>query len=168
MLFNNTVNLYEAQAEVEGNDVDMVVKDPETQEGLESIADEIETNMQQSALESMTYFENGEEVLKEFCASEEAQALLEARKMSKKTFVRLGKNDDLTRRTNMACLILAREKKDPLFNKLALNRVKEKQIRNAIYKKYQNMAKRLAMLSQKKHIQAMKQMPSINFNAFNK
>ena len=87
--------------------------------------------------------------------------------MSKRTFVRLGKNDDLTRRKNMACLIIAREKKDPLFNKLALNRVKERQLRQQIFKKYGHMADRIAKKSQVKHIKDMKKMkalPKIQFN----
>lgn len=149
------------------NDVDVVNKDPDTAEGAESIADEIESNMQQAALENLSFFKNGEEALNEFVNSEEVAALVEARKMTKKTFVRLGKNDDLQRRTNMACLILAREAKDPLFNKLALNRVKERQLRNAIFKKYSSKATRLAKISQKKHIkdmQKMKALPAITMN----
>ena len=87
--------------------------------------------------------------------------------MSKKTFVRLGKTDDLTRRTNLACLILARENKDPLWKKLAINRVNERKIRNAIYNRYRNKGARIAKLSQKQHIkdmQKMKALPAIKFN----
>ena len=87
--------------------------------------------------------------------------------MSKKTFVRLGKNDDLTRRKNMACLIIAREKKDPLFNKLALNRIKERQLRQQIFKKYGNLADKIAKKSQQKHIKDMRKMPALkNLNPF--
>ena len=141
-------------------------KDPETSEGVDNIAAEIEDNMQGSALEAMSYFEGGEAYIKECCQPETANALLEARKMSKRTLVRLGKNDDLTRRINMGCLILAREKKDPLFNKLALNRVKERDLRKKIFKKYHNQAKRIALISQRKHIKDMKKLPAINFNAY--
>ena len=149
------------------NDVDLVNKDPDTEEGQKAIANEIEDNCRQQALESLTYFENGEQALKEFCNSEEVQALVEARKMPKKTFVRLGKADDLQRRKNMACLILARENNDPLFKKLAKNRLQERKIRNAIYKRYGNKADRVAKISQKQHIkdmQKMKALPAIQFN----
>ena len=167
MLFNNYL---EADANLDtAEDVDgLQNKDPETEEGAENIAKEIETNIQASALESLTYFEGGDQAIKEFCQSEEAQVLVEARKMSKRTFVRLGKVDDLTRRKNMACLIIAREKKDPLFNKLALNRVKERQLRQQIFKKYGNLADRIAKKSQQKHIKDMKKMPALKkFNPFN-
>lgn len=167
MLFNNFL---EADANLDtAEDVDgLQNKDPETEEGAENIAKEIETNIQAAALESLTYFEGGDQAIKEFCQSEEAQVLVEARKMSKRTFVRLGKVDDLTRRKNMACLIIAREKKDPLFNKLALNRVKERQLRQQIFKKYGNLADKIAKKSQQKHIKDMKKMPALKkFNPFN-
>ena len=164
MIFEDLNAMKEAE---EITDIDILVKDPNTAEGQEAIADEIESNMKSCALENMTYFENGEQALKEFCNSEVVAAMLEARKMSKRTFVRLGQNDDLTRRRNMTCLILAREKKDPLFDKLAKNRIKEREIRSAIYKKYGHMAERIAVLSQKKHIKDMRKMkslPSIKVN----
>ena len=166
MLFNNFL---EADDISKAEDVDgLQNKDPETEEGVDNIAKEIETNIQTAALESLTYFDGGDQAIKEFCQSEEAQVLVESRKMSKKTFVRLGKNDDLTRRKNMACLIIAREKKDPLFNKLALNRVKERQLRQQIFKKYGNLADRIAKKSQQKHIKDMKKMPALQkFNPFN-
>lgn len=167
MLFNNVL---ESDANLNtAEDVDgLQNKDPETEEGAENIAKEIETNIQAAALESLTYFEGGDQAIKEFCQSEEAQVLVEARKMSKRTFVRLGKVDDLTRRKNMACLIIAREKKDPLFNKLALNRVKERQLRQQIFKKYGNLADKIAKKSQQKHIKDMRKMPALKkFNPFN-
>ena len=164
MLFNNYIK---ESDDMETNDIDAVNKDPDTEEGAMNIANEIERACEESALENITFFENGEQALKEFCESEQVQALVEARKMSKKTFVRLGKTDDLTRRTNLACLILARENHDPLWKKLALNRVNERKIRNAIYKRYRNKGERIAKLSQKQHIkdmQKMKALPAIKFN----
>ena len=165
MLFNNFL---EADDISKAEDVDgLQNKDPETEEGVDNIAKEIETNIQTAALESLTYFDGGDQAIKEFCQSEEAQVLVESRKMSKKTFVRLGKNDDLTRRKNMACLIIAREKKDPLFNKLALNRIKERQLRQQIFKKYGNLADKIAKKSQQKHIKDMRKMPALkNLNPF--
>lgn len=148
--------------EMDNDIVDAVVsRDPDTPEGVENIANDVENLMQQQALESVSYFENGEAALKNFCESAEVQALVEARKMSKKTFVRLGKNDDLTRRTHLACLLLAKEHNDSLFKALALNRVKERKIRNAIFTKYGSKAKIIALKSQKTHIKAMRKMPAL-------
>lgn len=158
MIFNSYLE-EASEDQVDTNDVDVVANDAETND--DAIADEIESNMQQAALENVSYFENGEEALKEFCQSDEVQALMEARKMSKKTFVRIGQNDDLTRRKNMACLILARENKDPLFFKLAKNRQQERKLRNAIYKRYGNKAGKVAKLSQKKHIKDMRKMKAL-------
>jgi hypothetical protein len=152
----------ENNTEMDNDIVDAVVsRDPDTPEGVENIANDVENLMQQQALESVSYFENGETALKNFCESAEVQALVEARKMSKKTFVRLGKNDDLTRRTHLACLLLAKEHNDSLFKALALNRVKERKIRNAIFTKYGSKAKIIALKSQKTHIKAMKKMPAL-------
>lgn len=142
-------------------------KDPETAEGTDNIAKEIEANMQAAALESVSYFEGGEEAVKGFTESAEIQSLVEARKIPKKTFVRLGKADDLTRRENMACLIIAREKNDPLWKQLADIRKKERKTRNQIYARYKNQAKRIARISQKQHIkdmQHMKALPKISLN----
>lgn len=151
----------EATDTVEDNDIDAVSKDPETQAGQEAIAKEVESNLEASALINLPFFENGEQALKEFCESEQVQALVEARKMPKKTFVRIGKDDDLTRRTNMACLILARENKDPLFDQLAKNRKQERKLRNQIYRRYGNKARKIAKMSQKEHIKDMQKMKAL-------
>lgn len=139
----------------------MLNKDPETAEGLNNIANDVESLMQQAALEGSIYFDGGEEALKNFTESAEVQALVEARRMSKTTLVRLGKNDDLTRRAHLASIIIAREKNDPLFHQLALNRVKERKLRNAIFKKYGNKSMMVAKKSQKQHIAAMRKMPAL-------
>lgn len=158
MLFN----FNESGKDPVSDEIDAIVNtDPDTAEGADNIANQVEDLMMQSALEAVTYFENGEEAVKNFTESAEVQGLLEARKMSKKTFVRLGKNDDLTRREHLAAIIIAKEKGDTLFNQLALNRVKERKLRNAIFQKYGNKAKVVAKQSQKKHIKSMQKMPSL-------
>ena len=156
MIFGNVI-----KEEAEVNDIDILTADPETAEGEDLIAAEVESNMQVAALESVGYFDGGEDAQKAFVESGEVQALVEARKMSKKTFVRLNKNDDFTRRAHLASLILARNAKDPLFNKLALNRVKERELRRAIFKKYESKARTVAKKSQAQHIKNMKKMPAL-------
>ena len=144
------------------DDLDKVInKDPETPEGMEQIANDVENLMRQSALENASFFENGEEAVKNFTESAEVKALIENRKMGKKTFVRLGKNDDLTRRSHLAALLIAKEKNDPLFKKLALNRVQERKLRKAIFARYGNKAELVAKRSQKQHIKDMKKMPAL-------
>ena len=164
MFYDSFIN---ESAEVEAKDDDGILGVTVGEKSDDDIAREVEANMQQAALENVCFFENGDQALREFVSSEAAEPMLEARKMSKRTFERLGQNDDLTRRRNMTCLILAREKKDPLFDKLAKNRIEEREIRSAIYKKYGHMAERIAVLSQKKHIKDMRKMkslPSIKVN----
>lgn len=160
MLFGNVIHENDAN---EINDIDATanIADPDTEQGLETIAAEVENNMKIAAIESVTYFEGGEAAQKNFIESAEVQALVEARKMSKHTFIRLNKNDDFTRRAHLASLILARNAKDPLFNKLALNRVKERQLRNQIFKKYESKARLVAKKSQVNHIKVMKKMPAL-------
>ena len=65
-----------------------------------------------------------EEKIKEFCQpGGVGEQLVQEAKMSRKTLVRLNKQDDLTRRTKMGALLLAKEKKDPLYDKLVKNRM---------------------------------------------
>ena len=42
--------------------------------------------------------------------------------------VRLSRQDDMARRVKIAAYQLAKDKKDPLWTKLVLNRVKERQL----------------------------------------
>lgn len=144
------------------SDIDLVMdKDPDTQEGMELLADEVEKAMAASAMESVTYFDGGEEALNNFMEATNIEAMLEARKISRHTVIRLGKVDDFVRRKHLAALILAKNAKDALFDKLAKNRIMERKLRAAIFKKYDPKAGRVAKISQKQHIKAMKTMPAL-------
>ena len=93
-----------------------------------------------------------DEVKKAFLESEEC-AVLEAKGIiGRKTLVKLSKNDDMTRRVTMAAMQLAKEKKDPLWDKLVKNRIKERQLLAAIRKKYANGAKRAAKIGQRDYL----------------
>lgn len=163
MLFNQ--QLHEAE---EKDDLDMLVEhDPDSAEGIDDMAEEVEQHMTAAALEAVSYFEGGEEAVRNFTESAAVQALVEARKIPKKTFVRLNKNDDLQRRSNLACLVLAKRHKDPLWTKLSLNRVKERKLRNAIYAKYRNKANVIAKKSQMKHVKDSKKLPALPKITFN-
>lgn len=93
-----------------------------------------------------------DEQRKEFCESAEAEALVEANVLRKPTLIRLGKQDDFTRRKKLAAFQLAKENNDPLWDKLCKNRVKEKQLIAAIVKKYDMKAVKVAKASQKEYI----------------
>lgn len=88
--------------------------------------------------------------------SEGYQILEEKGLIGKKTRVSLSKNDDLERREMMAALQLAREAGDSLFDKLALNRVKEKELLSKIRVKYQGKAKRAAAIGQKDYLKTIR------------
>jgi len=96
-----------------------------------------------------------------FLASDDCKAMVEAGIIGKKTVVRLSRNDDLTRRVKIAAFMKAKEKGDPLWNKLVQNRVKERQLINALSNKYSNLVKRDA-------IKAQKELIKINPKAFNR
>lgn len=136
------------------------------QNAVLAAASVVEEMCRTQALESATYFEGGDTAVQNFCeqcevVDEEFGAIQEARKMAKNTYVRLSKNDDFHRRQNMACLVLAKQANDPLFKKLAENRRKERALRSALFKKYGARAKRVANLSQRKHIKDMRKMPAL-------
>lgn len=83
---------------------------------------------------------------------ESADVLMEANKISRKTLVRLNKNDDLTRRTGMAALQLAKDNNDALWKKLVKNRIVERKLLAAIKKKYANKAQVAARKGQKMYV----------------
>lgn len=98
--------------------------------------------------------------LAEFCApGGTGEALCEAKILGKKTFVRLSKSDDLDRRITMVAMNMAKDNNDPLFDKLALNRVKEKELLGKIKGKYGMKAEREAKVAQKEYIKTMRKVP---------
>jgi len=91
-----------------------------------------------------------------------ADALYEAKVFkNKKTIVRLSKQSDLERREMMAAMQLAREAKDPLWTKLHLNRIKEKELLNKISAKYGAKAKKSAIIGQKNYVKKMKSVKTV-------
>lgn len=82
---------------------------------------------------------------------ENADTLLEG-KISRKTIVKLNRNDDLTRRTSMAALQLARDNNDNLWKKLVKNRIQERKILAAIKKKYAGKASATARQAQRSYV----------------
>ena len=83
---------------------------------------------------------------------ESADVLLESRKVSQRTIVKLNKNDDLTRRTSMAALQLAKDNNDSLWKKLVKNRITERKLLAAIRKKYASKAQLVARKTQRAYV----------------
>ena len=141
--------------------------DAESIAGIERIADDVEDVMQAQALENADYFEGGEEAVHEFMMSPRVKSMLEAFPTTGgtkfKSIVTLNRKDDLKRRARLASIIVAREKKDPLFDKLAKNRVKERMLRRLIFQKYGRIAFKIARVSQKKHAIEVKKEPAMPF-----
>lgn len=106
-------------------------------------------------LESFIYDEisrNSDEKRQEFVNSEAAQAMLEAGLISRKTLVRLSKNDDLERRIGMAAIQLSKENNDSLYDQLIKVRIKERELLEKINNKYANKASRVAKIGQKEYL----------------
>ena len=90
------------------------------------------------------------EKIQEFCKpGGVGEQLVTEGKLRKNTLIRLNKQDDLTRRTKMMALQIAKEKNDPLWTKLKKNRVQERMLLQKIMKKYGREAQRLAKEGQR-------------------
>ena len=96
------------------------------------------------------------DVLKDFCESAEAKALVEANVLRKPTLVRLSKKDDETRRIKIAAYEICKEENPNLWKKLADNRVKEKKLINQIMTLYRSRAIKKARAEQKEYIKTAK------------
>lgn len=83
------------------------------------------------------------------------QELCEAGIIGRKTLVRLSKIDDLERRIRMASLQLAKTAKDPLYDQLEKNRIKERMLLNKIDAKYATRASRTAKQGQKQYLKSV-------------
>ena len=123
---------------------------PNTIEAAHNV--EMELNMDE-LLEAFFYddhYSDSDEDKRELL--ETADVLLEANNISRKTLVRLNKNDDLTRRTGMAALQLAKDNNDSLWKKLVKNRIMERKLLAAIKKKYANKAQMAARKGQRAYV----------------
>lgn len=90
-----------------------------------------------------------DEQRKVYFESDEFQNLLEAGVAGRRSVVRMNKQDDLTRRINLASIQMAKEKGDADWEKLRRNRVEERRLLDRIYQKYSSRVRRDAVQSQK-------------------
>ena len=97
-----------------------------------------------------------DEKRKEFLESEQCKSMQEAGLIGRKTLVRLSKSDDMERRITMAAMQLAKDHNDVLWDKLAANRVRERDLLNKITTKYGAKAQRIARMGQKEYLKTNK------------
>lgn len=91
--------------------------------------------------------------IQEFCMpGGVGEQLVQEGKLRKNTLVRLSKKDDLTRRTKMGALLLAKENDDPLYKKLVINRAKKKELVSKIMQKYGHKGERVAKQAQTQYL----------------
>lgn len=76
--------------------------------------------------------------------------------IGRKTIVKLKVDDDLTRRETMAAFQLAKEANDPLWDKLALNRVRERELIGKLRTKYRNKAAKISKQGQRDYIKRLR------------
>lgn len=108
-----------------------------------------------------------EDKIKEFCeAGGIGEQLVQEGKLRKKTLVRLSKQDDLTRRTKMGALLLAKEKKDPLYAKLVKNRQQKRELVSKIMAKYGSKGQKVARQAQAEYLHGNKSAVPKNFMRF--
>lgn len=108
-----------------------------------------------------------EDKIKEFCeAGGIGEQLVQEGKLRKKTLVRLSKQDDLTRRTKMGALLLAKEKKDPLYAKLVKNRQQKRELVSKIMAKYGSKGQKVARQAQAEYLHSNKSAVPKNFMRF--
>jgi hypothetical protein len=94
----------------------------------------------------------GSDQIKQFLESDQCIALQERQVLKKPTVMRLSKADDEKRRIKLICYQLAREAKDPNWDKCVKYRALWKKHRAIIFDKYKNRATRLAQISQREYI----------------
>ena len=121
--------------------------DPDTGEELEVNMDEL---MEQFFYDE--HYADSDEEKRALIESADAVFLEKSNISSRKTMVRLNKNDDITRRTTMAALQIAKDNNDTLWKALVKNRVQERKLLRAIKKKYNSKANQIARIGQKKYL----------------
>lgn len=107
------------------------------------------------------------EQIQEFCKpGGVGDQLVAEGKISKKTLVRLNKQDDLTRRTKMGALLLAKQNNDPLYAKLVKNRAIKRELVDKIMAKYRTKGAKVAKQAQNDFIHGKKSSLPKNFKKF--
>lgn len=154
MLFGNKFN--------EDYDMDQDVSIDESLDGVAGVGDG-RIKDQQFLQECMLIDQMermSDEEYKAYTESDEFKNLLEAGITGRRSIVKMNRQDDLSRRINLAAIQMAREKGDADWEALRRNRVQERRLLDRIYKKYSMRVRRDAIQSQKRLVK-------LSPNAFN-
>ena len=123
----------------------------------EDLADIDMSSLQEAFLIDDLTHNYSEEDIKNFCESGAVDALLEVGVLkNKRTIVRLNKSSDLHRREVISAIQIAKQKNDPLVDKLLKYKALFKQAKAKITEKYGHQAARVAVKGQKEYIHTMK------------
>lgn len=95
-----------------------------------------------------------DEVIQEFAQSEECQVLINEGKISKKTIIKLNKNNDLIRRQTLAAYQIAKQKNDPNWAKFIKYKALANKYKQEIIRKYGNRTVAIAKKSQRDFVTA--------------
>lgn len=121
-----------------------------------TLENSFDSDSRDSIIEALIYDEVShlpQEKIEEFCKPNGVgEELVTEGKISKKTIVRLNKQDDLTRRKKIMALNLAKEANDPLYAKAIMYRQKYRECIAKIEQKYGNKAERLAKKAQQEYL----------------
>lgn len=94
-----------------------------------------------------------QEKIDEFCApGGVGEQLVTEGKISRRTIVRLSKQDDLSRRRKQMILKIGKEKNDPDYHKAVMYREKERECLKRLEKKYGTKGEVLAKKAQKEYL----------------
>lgn len=154
MLFGNKFN--------EDYDMDQDVSIDESLDGVAGVGDG-RIKDQQFLQECMLIDQMermSDEEYKAYTESDEFKNLLEAGITGRRSIVKMNRQDDLSRRINLAAIQMAREQGDADWEALRRNRVQERRLLDRIYKKYSMRVRRDAIQSQKRLVK-------LSPNAFN-
>lgn len=91
-----------------------------------------------------------------FIQTEQCAVLEKGGLVGKATFVKLNKADDLERRISICALEIAKERKDPLYDKFIFYKAKEKECLQKINDRYLNPATKVAKIQQKEYLKLSK------------
>ena len=152
MIFSDYLKEDSAAPEV---DVDTLIDpDPDTPEGEQVMASQVEAIMKTAAMEEASFFEGGEEAVDLYRKYLNEQVMTEgiiSNAAKNNNIIRLNARDDLKRRTAVAAMMMARAKKDPLWVKCARHKMLYRKYKAAIIAKYGKRAFKIARMSQAKH-----------------
>lgn len=165
MFYKDLLNLNESGSKASTEDAEdsiLGITDEKSPEFINDVAKQVNVALATEAFNAATFFDGGKEAINSYLENSRLnQSSLAAKKSylegvisaaaKNNTIMQLNMRDDMKRRVRLACLIIAKQKKDPLFKKVSIYRMKERAAKKAIYAKYMSLGYKAARLSMSKH-----------------